>query len=125
VADATSYAFCRALDPGTGDVRLAGATWAAGTPMTEVVLRVLRTPRGRYLPDPDFGVDYDVVQKLGPGTAAAWRAEVLRALRPYVDAGLLADVAVTVDTGAGRLVYQVDFTDPRAAQRLSTGRQVF
>lgn len=128
----TYYAATRAMDPGTGEVSMAGATWARGAPMVEVVLRVLRTQKGSYRPDPAFGVDYTAVQKALPNAAATWRAEVLRALQFLVDRGLITgpggagQPAITVDVSArGVLAYQVDFRDPRApatARPLSTGR---
>lgn len=120
-----NYAVTRSLDPGKGDVLMDGLTWKQGQPMTEVVLRILRTPRGRYLPDPTFGVDYSAVNKALPGAGAAWRAAVLDALRSLIDRGYIANVAVTVDTAGDRLLYQVDFTDVQAQQRGSTGRLVF
>jgi phage baseplate assembly protein W len=89
------YAYCRQLDPKTGDVLMNGATWKASpTPMLEVVLRVLRTPLGRYVPNANFGVDYGILQSLLPTTGSAWRAEVLRALKTYVDLNLISSPSV-------------------------------
>jgi phage baseplate assembly protein W len=115
------YAHTRALDAQSGDKRVAGGTYVAGDPMTEVVLRILRTPRGRYLPDPTFGVDYSVIQKAGAGVAAAWRAAVLAALDRLIKRNLITHVRVIVDTSKpGQLLYDVEFRDPRNSAREPT-----
>jgi phage baseplate assembly protein W len=116
----TYYARTRALDPATGDLRLAGGNYVAGNPMLEVVLRVLRTPRGSYLPDPTFGVDMTVLRKASVGVAAAWRAAVIAALRRYTDRGLITDLKVTVETEGSRLYYSLEFVDPRSRTREPT-----
>lgn len=109
----TYYAEARSLDPGTGDTRWGGATWTPGRPMTECVVRILRTAKGSNAGDEDLGPDYEVVQKAGPGAAMAWRAQVLAALKRLTDPGLITDVSVPVDTlPGGRLEYEVLFTDP-------------
>lgn len=119
------YAYCRKLDPKTGDVVMNGATWqASSTPMLEVVLRVVRTPLGKCLANAKFGVNYDLLQKVLPTTAASWRAEILRALRPYVDLNLISPPKVTVDTDGSQMVYEVTFVDIRGKQNATTGKLV-
>lgn len=117
------YAYCRTLDPKTGDVVMNGARWApSAVPMLDVVLRILRTPLGKYLPNKNFGVDYSVVQKVLPTTGNAWRAEVLRALKPYVDQNLISPPKVTVDTDGSQMVFEVAFVDVRGKQHVTTGK---
>jgi hypothetical protein len=87
---------------------------------------LLRTQRGSYAPDPDYGVDFGVVQKATPNAAATWRAEVTRALARLVRAGIIEpNPKVTVDTPtSGQLVYQVDFVDARTRARDAVRREV-
>lgn len=120
---AVHYSYTPALDPGTGDWK---AGRPGGQPATEAVLLLLRTQRGSYAPDPDYGVDFGLIQKRAPNTAALWQAEVRRALARLDRAGLVRDVAVTVDAPAasGRLFYSVEFTDPRTAERVPLRRLV-
>jgi len=118
-----AYAYCRRLDAQTGAVLMDGTTWAASpAPMLDVVLRVLRTPLGKYLPDKTFGVDYNLLQKITPTTGAAWRAEIIRATKRYVDLGLISPPVITLDVTSSSLVYEVAFHDIRADQRVSTGK---
>ena len=122
-AKAKPYAYSRQMDTKSGDVAMNGARWAASpTPMLEVVLRVLRTPLRKYIPNNTFGVDYSILQKVLPTTAAAWRAEILRALKPYVDLNLISPPKVTVDTDGSQMVYEVAFVDIRAKQNATTGK---
>jgi phage baseplate assembly protein W len=112
------YAVARELDPATGDLRMHGVAWKRGAPLTEIVLRVLRTPRGSFLPKPTFGVDYSLVQKLTPASRSLWRAGVEAALRYLVDSGRMRDLQVIVDPPAGgRMLYAVDFVDVRQSER--------
>jgi hypothetical protein len=120
------YVHTRARDPQTGDVLMNGATWAfADAPMVHVVLRVLRTPLGTYLPDPTFGVDYSVIQKRDPGVGARWRAAVLRGLQYLVDLRRITDVRVEYEVVGAQLRYAVSFVDPQIpGVRQSTKRLV-
>lgn len=115
------YDRARALDPGTGDyaVDTGTATYRTGQPMAEVLVRVLRTPRGRYLPDPTYGLDLAAVRLAPPlQQATQLQAEILRALRPWTARGLLTRVlAVTERRPSGALLYDVSFADPRDPQR--------
>lgn len=115
------YAVADAMDPGTGQLLqdANGQSWKRGQPVTELVIRVLRTPRGQCPLDPTYGVDMTFVDKAFPDIAARWRAAVLEALRPYVAKNLLAEVAVTADSEGGRLLYSVSFVDVRARARRS------
>jgi hypothetical protein len=108
------YAACRKLDPGKGDYVFAGTTWAQGSPMVEIVVRGLRTPRGRYLPDPTWGVDLSNVNKLLPTAAASLRAAILQFLQPYQKQNLIRNVTVATSQGNGFMTYEVDFFDVRA-----------
>lgn len=109
------YAVARRLDAGAGDVVMAGATWARGQPAAEIVLRCLRTPRGRYLPDPTYGLDYAALQKGGPNAGARVDAAVRAALAPLVRRGVLKDrPEITVTVTGTSLLIDVAFVDPRA-----------
>lgn len=114
---AAYYAVTRTLDAGTGDVSMDGAGWLPGAPMTEVVKRVLRTPRGRYLPDPTFGVDWKKVDKAGAGAAATAKKVIEAALKPYVDRGQLSSLSVSTERSGRALLYEVAFVDPRTKVR--------
>jgi hypothetical protein len=113
-----TYAFTPAFDPATRDHLMLGSQWRPGDPMAEVVLLTLATPKRSYRPDPTLGPDYDVLRKQAPGLRAAWKAEVEGALARYVAAGQLVLAPVQVDPPrGGRLVYLVEFVDPRASTR--------
>jgi hypothetical protein len=116
--DATLYAFTRSIDPLTGDLRLDGARYVPGAPMAEVALRVLRTPRGSYLPDPTFGLDYAVLTKQTPAVGATLEAALRDALARYTTQGLMTDLGITVEVGRGIARFRVAFVDPRARARL-------
>lgn len=108
------YAYTREIDPNTGDVRMNGAVHKiADSPMVEVVMRVLRTPRGTYLPDPSFGLDYSLARYIKPNTKSDWRAEVVRALTFLIDAKRIQELSVEVEIVGRQLRYQVSFLDPR------------
>lgn len=112
------YAFTRALDPGTGYIRVSGNTWVPGSPMVEVVLRIIRTPKGTFLPDPNFGVDYSLVEKARTNSGATFRAELSRALRTLVTTNAIRDLAIQVETKGTTLLWQIDFVDVRLGERV-------
>jgi hypothetical protein len=112
------YAYTPALDPATGDWARGGSERPASAPATQIVLWTLRTPKRSFLPDLTLGPDYDLIQKQTPNAAAAWKASVEEALDRYVRRGVIAELRVVVDPPAkGRLLYLVDFVDPRARSR--------
>lgn len=118
------YAFTRSLDAGTGDVKLAGGTWAAGLPSAEKIIRRLRSPRGRYLPDPTFGLDVRALQKAGPTAAKDVRAALLDAVAPLVTAGDIRVANLTITVTGTTVLYDLDFVDlrlppPARPQRVS------
>jgi hypothetical protein len=119
------YADARAMDPGTGDTRWSGATWATGRPMAECVLRIVRTRKGSNAADPDLGPDYDVLQKRRPDTGLAWQAQVRAALKRLTDPGLITDLSVPVEVVGEGVFFEVSFTDPNDTiqPRQTTGRQ--
>jgi len=115
---ARAYGYTPALSPRSGDWAT-GPDRPAGAPATEAVLLVLRTQRGSYVPDPDFGVDFGIVQKSAPNTTVLWEAEVRRALAGLVARGWIGDLRVTVDSpSGGRLIYTIDFRDLRSGERV-------
>ena len=113
------YAIADAMDPGTGQglQDADGQSWKRGQPAAELVLRVLRTPRGQCQLDPAYGVDMTFLDKAYPNVAARWRAAVIEALRPYVAKTILSDIEVTAESDGGRLLYSVSFVDVRARAR--------
>ncbi len=111
-----TYAITRARSPVTGEVLFDDrrATWrVAPSPATEVVLIILRTPRGSCLVDPTRGVDYSRINKLRTDAPATARAAVTEALQSVVTAGLIRDVRVEarVFASSSRLELDVSFVD--------------
>lgn len=82
----------------TGDYRwdTSRSSIAAGDPDSEAVLRVLRTPLGRHLPSPTFGLDYNVLGSDGPDADAKIEREVRRALTRIVAVRRMRDLTVSV-----------------------------
>ncbi len=111
---AAYYLFSPALDAGTGDWTR-GVDRPPGLPTAQIVLCCLRTDLGSYAPDPTFGVDFGVLPKGTANQGATWKAEVERALSRFVRRGVIRNLRVVVDVPrSGRLVYAVEFEDPRA-----------
>lgn len=116
---ATQYAVTQEMDPGTGDVRMNGSLRKRGVPATEVVLRILRTDIGSYVPDPTQGREYAKIAKKLPNITRVWQAETIRALRHLVENGVISNLKVEVQTTTGgRLLEMVSFVDPRSADNL-------
>lgn len=111
------YAYTRALDTRTGDYILRGATWAAGQPAAEVVMRVLKTPTGTYPADPAFGIDYSVFDHAIAGSEARIEAAIRRGLKYLTDAQVITQLFMTVQTSRERAIVDLQFFDPRARQR--------
>jgi hypothetical protein len=116
------YAFTPAVNPADGSLTAWGSALKPGRPAVELVLLTLRTPRRSYAPDPDEGVDMDILQQNNPNTPALWKAEVHRALAKYVQNGVIRDVSVEVETSGGVLKYAVSFLDPRDTTERQTVR---
>ena len=116
------YAITRVYDPVTGDVRMSGPTWARSpSPMLEVILYVIKTPKGSKPTDPSFGVDYNLLQRNLPNLGVTWVAEVKRALKFYTDNRYITELSVLVDTSSHGLKFEVSFKDPQMPDRASTG----
>ena len=113
------YAVTRALDPGTGDIVMAGPTWARGQPATEIVLRCLRTPRGRYIPDPTYGLDYSVLQKATSDKPSKLRAAIQDALSRFAKRGVIEPPQIAVQMAGAAVQADVTFVDPRAQQQVA------
>lgn len=117
------YQYTRAFDAGTGDVLMSGASWKQDRPLTAIVLRVIRTPLGMYLPDLNFGIDYSTLDKARPNAGAELQAAIRRGLAFLTRAGLLTKLVVTTPTVSGStIVFSVAFTDPKDP---STPQRVF
>lgn len=104
----------RAIDPETGDRAwdAARGTWAsAKSPELAIVQGVLTTELGSAARDRTYGVEG--VDNAAPDAFAKWRANVFRALKYWIDNGVLRDVEVTGDVrpfeGTATLVYTVTF----------------
>lgn len=116
-----TYASTFKTDPITGGVLFLGnGRIESVSPQVERVLFVLRTERGRCLADPDIGVEWSRVSKLGTGAADTAKAAITAALRFMVEESAITDLVVTadVDVSRGLLVYDVAFTDPRLDRRV-------
>lgn len=109
-----AYVYARKFDAGAGDVLMNGASWATDRPLTAIVVRVLRTPLGYYLPDPNFGVDYSKFDKARPNAGADLQAAITRALAFLKRAGLITNLRITTPTVAGStIIFNVSFSDPK------------
>lgn len=116
----TPYLYTRRTDPRTGVlVYTTGTTFArSDTPALEIVARYLRTPLGECKADPERGIAWQRVDKLG-ATARADALAVLRdGLRPLVADGIIANLSVEVDAASVALACLVGFVDPRSPDRL-------
>lgn len=114
------YAYTQRHDPTTGEPVLdANRRAESPAPQTERALMALRTTRGSCLADPDFGVEWARVNKLGTGAAATARDVITAALAFLVSDGSIAGLSVEceVDVQRGLLLYDVSFTDPRLDRR--------
>ncbi len=111
-----TYAITRTLDPNTGLFELDddGREWAEGQPATELVVRVLRTPRGSCPLDPSYGIDTTAFARAWPNVAARVTAAITEALAFLTRTARITNVTVTVQTERDRLFYEVRFIDPRA-----------
>ena len=109
-----SYAYARKFDPGTGEVMMDGASWATDRPMTAIVMRVIRTPLGSYLPDPNFGIDYSTLDKARPNAGAELQAAIKRGLAFLTRPGLITNLVVKTPTVIGSAItFDLTFADPK------------
>lgn len=126
----TPYAFCRSMNPLTGDVLFdqTRSSWKLGAPIAERVLRTLRTPLGSARRDPGYGVDWSQVDNARTNVASIATQAIRNALAEYVSRGELSDLDVQTETqdrngGGVLLALQVSFRDARGAQVQLTGRR--
>lgn len=108
------YSYCVALTD-SGDYSLDNTELAGGWPVLEICKRVLNTPKGSFLPDPNFGLDTSFLRKIEPNTAVRFIAAVRAALRDYTSAGVMADLQIKADFVGDRLIYDISAVDPRAS----------
>lgn len=113
------YAVTKALDPLTGDYKFSGSVHTRGSPMREIILRILRTPKGQCLANPNFGVDLSLVRKQFPNSAQNLKNSILQSLKYLVDQKLISNLTVTTESEStqGIIKYQVSFTDNQANNR--------
>ena len=99
------------LNPSTGDYAWDAnrSALALGNPDVEAVIRVLRTPKGSFLPDPTYGVDFTAFAHRRPNVAADAQRELLRALRQTISLRGLHDVTITVTISRESILYVVAF----------------
>jgi len=109
------YAYTRALDPVTGEVQFDDkrATWKAGHPTGEKVLRCLRTPKGSAARDPSYGVDYGRLDNARDGAAEIARTEITQALKRYTDRGEIRDLVIQVEVDGTSVIFTISWRDPR------------
>ncbi len=114
------YAVTRKLDPATGQWVLDadGRTYARGQPAAELVLRVLRTPRGSSPLDPTYGLDTSRLDRARADLAVTAQGAIVAALDFLVRARRITDLRVAVSVERDRLLFTVDFYDPRARERV-------
>jgi hypothetical protein len=110
------YAATQTLNAGTGEIEHAGSVRKRGEPMLEVVKRVMRTPLGSYLPDPTFGIRMPP-DKSVPGAAATFRESIYEAFRFYTQQGLMTELSAMIETDGMKLLYQIEFRDPRSGTK--------
>lgn len=113
------YAVTRSINPATGQPRLRDGAWLRGSPMAEVVVNVLRTPKGSFKPDPSFGVDYSDIEKGSADAPSKLIAAIEAALARYVRDNLLANLNVSAERAGQVIRYEVSFDDPN----VSVGRR--
>ncbi len=116
----TIYAYTQRHDPTTGEPILVGNERAESTaPQTERALMALRTSKGSCLVDPDFGVEWSRITKIGTGAAATAKAIITAGLAFLTRDDSITNlvVACEVDAQRGLLLYDVSFTDPRLDRR--------
>lgn len=122
-----AYAVSRKMDPLTGDIVFdaARATWANGAPVTERVLRCLRTERGTAARDPSYGVDWTGVDNARTNVEAIAAQAVRVALQRFERRGDLVGLvveAVVARTDAGaRMDLRVQFADARGQKTTIMG----
>jgi hypothetical protein len=96
------------------------ATWRAGTPMAEVVLRALRTPLRSCAADHEFGLGLRGARPPTPRRGRRHRGRDPRCLRFLTAPGYIQRLVVDVDAGSfnGTAYARCDvaFFDPRSRQ---------
>lgn len=120
-----TYAITRQRSGLTGEVLFDSrrGTWKlAPSPVTEIVVFILRTRLGECLVRPDLGVDWSRVQKLRTDAKATAEAAVLAALAPLTRDGSIQDPRVTarVYPSRGYLDFEVSFIDVRLRSQTRT-----
>lgn len=113
------YAVTKALDPATGDYKFSGSVHTRGSPMREIIIRILRTPKGQCLANPNFGIDLSLVRKQFPNTAQNLKNSISQSVKYLVDQNLISNLEISVDsdTSTSTLKYQISFTDNQANNR--------
>lgn len=107
------YAYTRFVNSDR-DVQLEGTSWKTGSPMAEAVKRIMATPRGKFVPEPDFGIDLRDVNTARSDCSTRFRAAILAALSELVRKRLITNTKVSVEVSGDRLRYDISFYDPRA-----------
>lgn len=115
------YKFTRSLDPRTGNLTMVNQRWKAGSPAAEIVLRVLKTPKGTYLPDPTFGFDYSLLDHVRPDSEEKIKAGIRECLNYLVKDRVITDLNIKVEVDAKKktVLFDVSFIDPLLKQRKS------
>jgi hypothetical protein len=112
------YAYCRKLDPATGDVVFdrTRSSWTQGHPATEVALRALRTMKGSAARDPNEGIDLTDIDLGSPNASAVVERRINDALAKYVRMGLFSIVDLKVDIVGDAAIWHLVIRDPREGE---------
>lgn len=109
--------YARRLDPVTGDVVFdpARSSWATGSPLAEVALRLLRTPRGSAARDPSYGVDWARLENARDDAGATAVQVIERAFDRWVRRREVRDLRVAAEVRGQALFLRVEFRDGAGA----------
>lgn len=113
------YAFTRQHNPDTGDVLFDDArrSWAVGVPVLERVLACLRIEKGTAKRDPEYGIDWSLVDNARENVASLAEQAIRTGLARFEKRGALADLEVRVELerieGGAVLRPYLAFSDPR------------
>lgn len=91
-------AYTRSIDPSSGELLFdqSSSSWTAGDPDAEALVRVFRTDKGSFVPDPEFGFDHTVFLKKGENAKAEITRECRRATARIVARRRLENVEFDV-----------------------------
>lgn len=102
----------RKIDAQTGDYTIQDGEFVESTGIESQVVIRLRTPRGSFIPNPDFGNRLYTLRKAGTDLQRRVPAFVAEALQDLVDRGSIRNVVTDeVSVSGGRISYRVTYED--------------